>query len=106
MNAQEIVTEDLSEFGYREKAMAGELLTAYKGAHDKARFLGDGVKVAFNRHSGCVFLTDEDYNTAMMNGDNLEDWFTCPECGHEGFLEDMPHDGNEECKRYLREIRI
>ena len=38
----------------------------------------------FNKNSGYVFLTDEDYNTAMMDGDTLEDFLTCGECGCEG----------------------
>ena len=69
--------------------MAGDLLKALKGEYDKTEYLGDGVRVEFNPMSANVFLIDEDYNVAMMNGDDLEDWFTCPYCGHEGFKEDM-----------------
>src|SRR5678815_1789394 len=85
-----VVTADLSDFGYRELAMAADLLQAYKERDkDNTRLLGDGLSLCMNTNSGYVFLTDEDYNVAMMNGDVLEDWHTCSECGHEGFAEDL-----------------
>lgn len=98
----EIVTVDLGAFGSRELRMAAEILTAF--CKDRAN-LGDGVTLNFNRHSGCVFLADEDFNTAMMNGDRLEAWYSCPECGEEGFLEDVNHgDGNEACEDWCEEV--
>ena len=98
-------TQDLSKFGYREKDMAGDLLKAHCTNNDVTRYLGDGVSVEFNPMSGNVFLVDEDYNVAMMNGDKLEDFFSCPICGHEGFLEEMVHgDDDEECQEYLKSI--
>ena len=98
-------TRDFSEMGYRELDMVGDLLKAYKGNNDETRFLGDGVKSEFNPNSGNVFLVDEDYNVAMMNGDKLEDFFSCPECGHEGFLEEMQHGEDcEGCVEYLESI--
>jgi len=98
-------TRDLMQFGYRELKLAGELLSALKTEKDKTKFLGDGVAVEFNPKSGHVFLIDEDLNVAMMNGDNLEDFFSCPECGHEGFLDEMKHNGNKECKEYFKQIQ-
>lgn len=96
-------TQDLSNFGYRELDMAGELLREY--ANNPNVLPGDGVKVEFNPMSGNVFLVDEDYNVAMMNGDTLEQFFSCPYCGHEGFLEDMIHDhDDEDCTEYLIQI--
>ena len=83
----DIVTTDLSRFGYRELKMAASLLGAY--CENPPDFLGDGVTVMFNTHSGCVFLTDEDFNIGMMNGDRLEQFHTCFECGAEGFAEEM-----------------
>ena len=94
-------TTDLSEFGFRELRMAATLLTAY--CDNPPDYLTDGVQVMFNAHSGCVFLTDEDYNVAMMNGDTLEPFFSCPECGGEGFAEDMPD--NDCCQTYLKEMQ-
>ncbi|MEM3265403.1 MAG: hypothetical protein QXU98_05100 [Candidatus Parvarchaeota archaeon] len=101
---EEDVTTDLSEFGYRELDEAVKLLTAYK--EQGADFLGTGVHLCFNRQSGNVFLSDEDFNTAMMNGDRLEQWYACPECGYDGFKEDIKHEGNERCKEFLKSIGV
>jgi hypothetical protein len=98
-------TRDLVSFGYRELSLAGELLSALKKDKDKTRFLSNGVAIEFNPNSGNVFLVDEDCNVAMMNGENLEDFFSCPICGHEGFLEDMKHGTDKECKQYYRDIK-
>ena len=94
-------TTDLSGFGFRELKMAAKLLTAY--GEDPPGFLGNGVRLMMNTYSGCVFLTDEDYTAAMMNGDSLEQFYVCPECGAEGFGEDMPD--NDCCQSYLGEVQ-
>jgi len=78
-------TQDLSEFGFIERQEAGRLLGALGTHHDKTDNMGDGVKVEFNPMSGNVFLVDEDYNVAMMNGHDLETFYSCPQCGNEGF---------------------
>lgn len=102
---EEVVTSDLAQFGHREKQMAGELLQAMcKGLPED--FEDDGVTVAMNRNSGFVFLTNAEYQVAMMNGDKLESFYSCPQCGHEGFKEEMKHKGNVECKRYLKDIGV
>jgi hypothetical protein len=100
-----IVTKDLTEFGYRELEEAGILLQAYS---ENPSILGDKVEVFFNRNSGCVFLSDEDCNTAMMNEDNLELWHWCPECGTEGFKEDFDTGNNGSdnkcCVEYIKQF--
>lgn len=104
MMGTEVVTTDLSQYGYRELRLATTLLDAYCKGCD---FLYDGVTLNFNTNSGCVFLSDEDFNVAMVNGDNLEQWFNCPICGHEGFKEEMAHGkDNEECQAYLKETEL
>ena len=100
-------TTDLSKFGHREIKMASELLNAWidKGLPDD--FESDGVTVMMNFNSGSVFLTNSEYQVAMMNGDNLESFYSCPICGHEGFKEDMPHnEDDKECQEYLKDIGI
>ena len=105
---EKVVTADLSYFGYRELKEAVELLNAYMDSeYEDVNFLGAGLTLNFNTHSGNVFLSDEDYNVAMMSNGKLEQWFWCPYCGHEGFLEDMPHEPEDgECTDYLKEIGI
>lgn len=79
-------TNDLSKLRYREIDMLADLLKAYA---NNSTVLGDGVNWEFNPNSGNVFLVDEDYRVAMLNDDNkLAEWFSCPNCGHEGFQDD------------------
>ena len=101
-------TENLADFGSRERAMAGELLSA-----DLPRnFNAEGVRVAMNMNSGYVFLVNDDYQVAMMNGYHMAIFHTTPYHGHEGFLEDLlnelhPDDLNQEDIDYiLRESEI
>jgi len=42
-----------------------------------------------NIQSGYVFLTNSEFQVAMMNGDKLEVFYTDFETGEEGFLEDL-----------------
>ena len=99
---EEIITSDWSNFGYREIELAKELLSHIKEIDNYGK-----VEVMLNTHSGCVFLSDEDYKTWMMNGDVIEEWYSCPYCGYEGFLEDMEHEAeDEECTEYMRGLGI
>jgi hypothetical protein len=106
MARDSITTTDLSDFGRRELRMAGELLTAY--AANPPDWMGDGVQVMLNRNSGYVFLTDEDCNCAMMNGDDLDAWLSTPYEGHEGFVSDLldeykPDDLHRDDLEFIRE---
>lgn len=100
------LTSDLSEFGSRERAMAEELLKAWREQGLPEDFDDTKVQVFMNMNSGYVFLSNEDFQVAMMNGDKLESFYSCPECGHEGFLDEMAHEGNSDCSRYMRDIGL
>lgn len=104
--SDDAVISDFSRFGYRERALAAKLLEASTDHGFPEDFDGRGVTIMMNTHSGYVFFTNEDFDVAMMNGDELESFYTCPECGHEGFAEDMEHSNGAECSRYLRDIGI
>ena len=101
------LTSDLSRLGARERKMLMELLEAWDKHGLPDDFEYDEVNFAFNTHSGYVFLTNAEFQVAMMNGDKLESWYNCPYCGHEGFKEDMQHDAqDEECTRYMDELGL
>lgn len=103
----EITTTDLAKFGWRERKMAADLLQAMCSQGLPEDFNDDEVTIMMNMNSGNVFLTNADFQVAMMNGDKLESFYTCPQCGHEGFAEDMKHgEDDEECQRYLRDIGV
>jgi hypothetical protein len=98
-------TTNLSDFGHRELHMAGQLLMAISSGLP-TDFYDDGVHVMMNQNSGNVFLTNNDYQVAMMNGNDLESFYSCPICGHEGFLDELDHgdDDSTECKEWLKEV--
>lgn len=99
-------TENLADFGQRERAMLAEILALPL----PEAFNDDGVKAAFNRNSGYVFLVNADYQCAMINDEtgNLEIFHNTPHEGHEGFITDLlaeykPADLNIEDARYILE---
>lgn len=49
----------------------------------------DGVQLMMNQNSGNVFLTNDECEVLMMNGDSLEMWYFTPYNGHEGFADDL-----------------
>lgn len=105
MKNYDIVTADFSRFGYREMAKAKSLLDAYmdyRMTPAAQKWFGEGVKVMFNCHSGHVFLSDDDYNVLMLNDEDILDLFiSCPNCGYEGFPQDVyNHPECEECKEF------
>lgn len=99
-------TRDLAKFGARERAIAGELLSALHTGNDKTEILGNtGLAVEFNLSTGYVFLVDEEYNVAMMEDGKLVDWITCPECGTEGTRSDLDTMVLDDCcKEHLEEL--
>lgn len=89
---KEITTTDLSKFGYRERVIARELLEAWEVQGLPEDFENDKVTIMFNLYSGNVFLTNSEFQVAMMNDETLESFYNCPQCGSEGF------DGEDEYK--------
>lgn len=101
---QDTYTENLADFGARERKMAGKLLLAgLPEAFDE-----EGVKLAFNRNSGNVFLVNDSCQVAMMNGDDIELFYSTPYSGIEGFAADLlaenePSELNIDDARYIIE---
>lgn len=105
-----VTTTDLAEFGWREKRMAAELLLASCDHGLPDDFYDESVSVMFNVNSGYVFLTNSEYQVAMMNGDKLESWYYLPYSGEEGFKDDFAGRNAEEFEQddvdYLKEIGV
>jgi len=107
MNTNKIITTDLSDFGYRELTELELILKAWREHGLPNDFESDNVVPMFNMNSGNVFLTNEDYQVAMIHRDKLESFYSCPYCGHEGFKDEMDHDPQStECTEYLKEIGV
>jgi hypothetical protein len=82
-------TEDFTEFGSRERQELIDILNAWQNYGLPDDFFPDGVKPAFNKNSGYVFLVNSEYQVCMLIGGKLELWHTLPYSGQEGFLEDL-----------------
>lgn len=65
--------------------MAEELLKASREQGFPDDFDDNETTIMMNMNSGNVFFTNADYQVAMMNGDKLELFYSCPQCGNEGF---------------------
>lgn len=98
-----MVTE-FNDLTLDEKKEGMELLSAIGSQNDKTKYLGDNPNVFMNQMSGYIFLSDDDYNVAMLDGDILRDFLNCPECSNEGFQSDL-FKGSQCCKDYVRHIR-
>ena len=94
----EITTTDLAKFGGRELREAAELLAAYCDGARPADFDADGVTVMFNTHSGMVFLTNDECQVAVSDGQgDLASFYVSPYEGHEGTLFDLRNDFDRDC---------
>lgn len=98
-------TRNLMDFGIRELRLTARLLSLFKTDNDKTALLGDTISPEFNPESGYVFLIDADFNVAMLNGEELQDWHRCPECGVEGFLDDVERSPSPCCKQYTKQFQ-
>ena len=88
-NKYDVTTTDLSRFGYRQLAMLEELLKAMREQGLPNDFDDDEVHPMMNTNSGNVFLTNSEYEVAMMNGDKLESFYWLGYGGNEGFLDEL-----------------
>jgi hypothetical protein len=92
-------TTDLSKFGLLELKKLELLLKAYREQGLPENFSSNEVVPTFNMSSGYVFLTNDEYQAALLTDEGkLEIWHYCSNCGHEGFLADFEHDPiDDEC---------
>ena len=94
-------SRNLFDFTATELQLAGKLLSAFRSPmHDHTRILGDIITPEKNPTSGFVFLSDTNFNCALLNGQFLEDWFRCT-CQREGFWSQLHDDGDACCRAYL-----
>ena len=104
-------TEDLAEFGAREQKLMLDIASAWRSQGLPVNFHNAGVKFAFNKNSGFVFLTNEEFEVALINCDTgkLESFYSTPYRGYEGFLSDLlaeyaPDDLGREDERFIRDM--
>jgi hypothetical protein len=78
-------TTDFSKFGSRERHMAKELLQAWEDQGLPEDFESNEVTIMMNTNSGNVFLTNSEFQVAMLADKKLESFYSCAQCGNEGF---------------------
>ena len=83
-----MTTTDLSDFGHRELGMLEKLLCAMRTQGLPNDFDDCEVTPVMNQCSGDVFLSNAQYQVAMMNGDKLEAFYTLSS-GKEGFANEL-----------------
>jgi len=104
---QNAYTENLSDIMAESPSLALQTLQAWADYCLPERFSSGGIKLAFNRRSGFVFLVNEDYQCAMLNNGKLEEYFCSPCDGIEGFFEEFLADFDDlqpEDQEWFREI--
>ena len=113
------LTTDISKMDLSEVT---EMLSAYQEENTtrafKAMWCDDGTIPTLNQESGYCFLTNDEYQVAMMNDGKLSMFISCPECGREDFEQDWTFtqkntqtdsydsskcEGCKECVKMLRE---
>ena len=100
-------TTNFAEFGRREIVMTRDLLDAMIEQGFPSDFYDGSVTVMFNKYSGNVFLTNDEYQVVMLNGDKLESFYNSPYEGKEGFFDDLLaeyDDMPQEDKDWFRDL--
>jgi len=91
-------TTNLADFGHREIKMLRDLLDTWLEQGLPTDFDDSGVQAMMNRNSGNVFLTNEEYQVAMLNGDKLESFYNSPYDGKEGFFDELLAEFEDMCE--------
>ena len=102
-------TEDLSDIlaNAREREEVRDILNAWGNHGLPDDFNDDGVKIAFNRHSGNVFLVNGDCQWCMVSDGKLESCYSSPCQGIEGFFDELVEQYSHmhrEDQEWLRDI--
>lgn len=90
-----MTTTDFSKFGYRERELLIALLDAWHEQGLPEDFYRSDVHFMMNLNSGDVFLTNSEYQVAMLNGDKLESFYVDYITGEEGFLDELSREAKE-----------
>lgn len=103
---QKVTTTDLSDFGLRELEKLQDIIEAMYEYGLPDDFFDDEVVPMFNTYSGNVFLTNSQYQVAMLNGNRLESYYYLAYDGNEGFIEELieQYDEGRICEEDYEEL--
>ena len=87
------LTTDISKMDLSEVT---DMLTAYQQENTttafKAMWYDEETIPTLNQESGYCFLTNSEYQVAMMNEGKLSMFINCGECGREDFEQDWTYE--------------
>lgn len=94
MTTSNVYTENMADIMscYTERKEVLAIMQAWDKNGLPDNFYDEGVKFAFNKNSGYVFLVNDEYQVLMMNDGKLELYYTSPYEGYEGFINDLFDD--------------
>ena len=90
-----IVTAYLSEFGALERSKLVDIFEAWEKYGLPTDFSESEVVAMFNKNSGKVFLSNEDYEVAVLENGALVSFYVLPS-GLEGTFTELYHDSTIE----------
>ena len=107
------LTEDITDIPLHEVVPLLTALDAWRSGSTiaatklfQAAWYDQGSKVAMNNQSGYVFLSNEDFQVAMIDNDKLTMFLNCGECGNEGLEGEFEVvDSCEGCKDIIKDIK-
>ena len=72
----------------------------------QAAWYDEKTHIAMNNQSGYTFLTNEDYQVAMLENEKLTMFLNCGECGNEGLEGEFEVvDSCQGCKDIMKDIK-
>ena len=93
-------------WGWREISEGSKLLELFfddkmtRAFHAVFESDPNNLTLGFNNESGYVWLQDENYNVAMERNGKLDIFFTDPETGEEGFLDELSKEARKRVAPY------
>ncbi|QBQ74439.1 serine/threonine kinase [Burkholderia phage BcepSauron] len=80
---------NMANMGRRERDELIAILQAWNDGGLPEDFSTEAVQAAFNTHSGLVFLTNADFQAAILRDGALESFYTSPYAGREGTFAEL-----------------
>lgn len=93
-------TKNLEDFPIYALKKTADIINELIKSGFPAEFNQQGIKLELCPDSKFVYLTNDDHQVCLINTKNpssLEIFFTCGNCGHEGFYDDICYGPDDRC---------
>lgn len=94
---------DLSKFTFHELDEVITLLTVLRDQGVPYNCSKKNVQIVMDAETRQIFLSNDNADLMMINEGNLQKYFTCPVCQHQGFMDSLPmhNPGNDFCMSWV-----